>query len=165
VGICQNIPAETCCANIGTLYGSAQADTGVAGAVAAPFTKQGNLYCGVQIGSAKPVPVCFVTGLDSSVGGIAWEVQAGTKRMEHQGRKRTQQLGDCKAQVQGDEIYSDGVNTYVISKEKMALVGSEKPVGEEELLEFFKTHADTVIDNQTDIPVIKVDVESTAEQK
>ena len=62
-------------------------------------------------------------------------------------------------------MYSDGVNTYVISKEKMALVGSEKPAGEEELLGFFKTHADTVIDDQTDIAVEKVDVASATAQK
>lgn len=71
----------------------------------------------------------------------------------------------CKAQVEGDEMYSNGVKTYVISKEKMARVGAEKPVDEKELLEFFKTHADTVIDDQKDIPVEKVDVAGAIEQK
>lgn len=69
-----------------------------------------------------------------------------------------------KAQVQGDEMYSDGVKTYVISQGKLARVRSEKPAGEEELLEFFKTHADTVIDNQKDVPVEKVDMTSATEQ-
>ena len=71
----------------------------------------------------------------------------------------------CKAQVQGDEMYSDGEKIYVISNGKMARIGSEKPAGEKELLEFFKTHADTVIDDQKDVPVEKVDVASTTEQK
>jgi len=72
----------------------------------------------------------------------------------------------CKAQVEGDEMYSDGVKTYVISKEKMARVGAEKPAcGEKELLEFFKTHADTVIADEKDIPVVKVEMASVIEQK
>lgn len=71
----------------------------------------------------------------------------------------------CEAQVQGDEMYSDGMKTYVISRGKMARVGSEKPADEKDLLEFFKTHADTVIDDEKDIPVVKVDLESAPEQK
>ena len=67
-------------------------------------------------------------------------------------------MAPCTSQVEGDEMYSDGVKTYVISKEKMARIKSVKPEGEEELLEYFKQHADTVIDDQRDIPVEKVDI-------
>lgn len=75
------------------------------------------------------------------------------------------QLQPCKTQVQGDEMYSDGVKIYVISKGKMARVGSEKPASEAELLQFFKTHADTVLDSPKDVPVEKVDVVTATRQK
>ena len=100
--------------------------------------------------ATKPIPICFITDLESSIGGIAWEHQGGRKRM-------AQQMAPCTTQVEGDEMYSDGVKTYVISKEKMARIESVKPEGEDELLEYFKQHADTVIDNQADVSVQKVD--------
>lgn len=59
-------------------------------------------------------------------------------------------------------MYSDGVKIYVISKEKMASVGSEKPASEQGLLEFFKTHADSVLDNQTDIPTVNLALTTNA---
>jgi hypothetical protein len=75
------------------------------------------------------------------------------------------QLKACTAQVEGDEMYSDGVKTYVISKAKMARMGSEKPSSEEDRLKFFKVHADTVIETQKNVPVVKVDRARTTEQK
>lgn len=76
--------------------------------------------------------------------------------------RRSGQLGACKKTVVGDEIYSDGGKTYVISKAKMASVGSEKPASEEGLLEFFKTHADSVLDDQTDIATENVGLSANA---
>jgi hypothetical protein len=157
--ICQNILQGTCCANVANkqLYGSAQAENGGSGDVAAPFTKRGDLYCGVQIGLTKPIPICFVTNLEQSYGGIAWEHQGGRKRM-------AQQMAPCTKQVEGDEIYSDGVKTYVISKDKMTRIELVRPEGEEELLAWFKQHADTVLDEQTNVPVEKAEVAAPAEK-
>jgi hypothetical protein len=76
-----------------------------------------------------------------------------------------QQLKPCTEQVQGDEMFSDGDKIYVISKAKMARVGSDKPASEDELLEFFKIHADSVIDGPKHVPVVKVDGAGAAEQK
>jgi hypothetical protein len=67
-------------------------------------------------------------------------------------------LKTCTTQVQGEEMYSDSERIYVISKGKMAQIDSEKPAGEAELLEFFKTHADLVLDNQKDVPVVKINL-------
>jgi hypothetical protein len=75
------------------------------------------------------------------------------------------QLEPCKGQVEGEEMYSDGTKTYVISQEKMARVGSEKPTDEKELLAFFKIHADTVMDEAKDVPVVKVDLASATGEK
>ena len=158
--VCLGIPKETCCRQNGQLYGAAEAVGGQAGYVSAPFTKRGDLYCGVQIGSTKPIPVCFITNLDQSVGGIAWEIQG--RRM-----KRSDQMAPCKAFVEGDEMYSDGGKMYIISKDKMAALAaqSKKPTDEKELLEYFKTHADNVIDDQHNSVVETVDAASASGQK
>lgn len=148
--ICGNIPAGTCCADIGKLYGSAQADNGAAGNVAVPYSKQGNLYCGVAISAPKPIPICFTTNLESSVGGIAWYTRAARKR-------ENGKMESCKEQVQGDKMYSDGVNTYVISKEKFANVKTPEPADEEEVAKFYKKHHDKLLDDKLDIYVEKVD--------
>jgi len=76
-----------------------------------------------------------------------------------------EKLQTPKVQVDADEMFSDGVKTYVISKGKMASVALERPAGEKGLLEFFKTHADTVIDNEQDVPVVKLDAGYATEQK
>jgi hypothetical protein len=68
-------------------------------------------------------------------------------------------------QVTGEEMYSDSLKTYVISRGKMARIGLKKPTGDEELLEFFKAHADTVMNDPKDVPVEKLDLTSTTEQK
>ncbi|KAI8931022.1 hypothetical protein NX059_012033 [Plenodomus lindquistii] len=67
-------------------------------------------------------------------------------------------------QVEGDEMYSDGVKAYVISKDKMSRIDSVRPEGEEELLAWFKQHADIVLDQQTDVPVVKAEVAVPAEK-
>lgn len=156
--ICANIPAGTCCADIGTLYGSSQADNGGAGNVAVFYSKQGDLYCGVQLSPPKPIPICFISNLDSSVGGIAWYTRAARKRSSGK-------MESCKTHVQGDKMYSDGVNTYVISKEKFANVNATEPTSETELLKFYKTHADTVLDDKQDISVEKVAVKNAAKSE
>jgi len=150
--ICQGIPAETCCTDLKNLYGAAQADSAtVADSVAAPWAKQGNLWCGVQLSATKPIPVCFITDLPSSVGGISWEIQAGVQsRMS----RRSGDLSRCTSSVVGDEFYSDGVKSYIISQAKMATVESVRPTNEADLLEFFKTHADSVIDDATEVATV-----------
>jgi hypothetical protein len=75
------------------------------------------------------------------------------------------QLEASKAQIEGEEMYSDGTKTYVISQEKMARVGSKKPTDEKDLLAFFKTHADTVLDEAKDVPVVKADLASATGEK
>ncbi|KAK4985311.1 hypothetical protein LTR50_006062 [Elasticomyces elasticus] len=98
------------------------------------------------------------TNLDQSVGGIAWEHQASTKR------KRMAEMEACTSSVEGDPMYSDGVKTYVISREKMEREGLKKPVGEKEMKMFFKKHADKEIIDEKDVPSEKVDVASATEK-
>jgi hypothetical protein len=65
-----------------------------------------------------------------------------------------EQLKACTTQIEGDEMHSDSLKTYVISKGKMAQIIQERPADGKELLDFFKTHADMVLDNQKDVPVV-----------
>lgn len=74
------------------------------------------------------------------------------------------QLGACTSYVEGDPMYSDGVKTYVISKEKMEREGLKKPSGEEEMKEFFKKHADKEIIDDEDVATEKVDMASASEK-
>ena len=57
-------------------------------------------------------------------------------------------------------MFLDSVKTYIIFKGKKVRVGLEKLTNKKGLLKFFKTHADTVINDQKDVPVGKVDVAS-----
>lgn len=146
--ICQNIPSRKCCYKNGQLYGSTQGFKGDNNDAVAPFTKRGNNYCAIQIRPSKKHNYCFKTGLASSVGGTAWE---------HQGRMSNKRdntdLAACTGTVEGDDMYSDGTNTYIISKEKMANLATAqqvKPTDDQELLEYFKTHADSVIQDEKD---------------
>lgn len=152
--VCVNVRQRTCCLEQGKLWGSASAAGGGRDDVAAAWTKRGDLYCGVQITPTKPIPICFVTGLESSVGGISWE---------HQSRKRMD-ASTAIEHVEGDEFYSDGVHMYVISKAKMAQVQAERPTKKQDQLEWFKAHADTVIDHETNTPVSKVEVTEASDK-
>ena len=62
-------------------------------------------------------------------------------------------------------MYSDGVNTYVISKEKFANVKAAEPTDETELAEFYKKHCDKVLDDKLDIEVEKVDATNAAKSE
>lgn len=75
------------------------------------------------------------------------------------------QIQPCTSSVEGDPMYSDGVKTYVISKEKMEREGLKKPAGEKEMEEFFKEHADKEIIDEKDVPIAKVDVASATKKK
>ncbi|KAF2131763.1 hypothetical protein P153DRAFT_429989 [Dothidotthia symphoricarpi CBS 119687] len=151
--VCVNAGQRVCCYQPGQLWGSAQAVGGGAGDVAGPWTKQGDSYCGIQIRPTRPIPICFVTNLEQSLGGITWEHQA----------RRSMERSAPLTPVEADEMYSDGVHMYVITKGKMARMRSSKPTGENELLEFFKTHADMVINQETGVPVSKVDASNASE--
>jgi hypothetical protein len=59
----------------------------------------------------------------------------------------------CEAGVVADKMVSDGKQTWVISKEKLGGVmagGMEMPSEKADVVEFFKTHADTVLDHEGD---------------
>ena len=68
--------------------------------------------------------------------------------------RRSGDLSRCTSSVVGDEFYSDGVKSYIISQAKMATVESVRPTNEADLLEFFKTHADSVIDDATEVATV-----------
>jgi hypothetical protein len=146
--ICQDIPNGRCCSKNGELFGSTQGSKGGKNDAAAPFTKQGDNYCAIQIKPTKKFNYCFKTGLASSVGGTSWE---------HQGKMSNKRdntdLAACTGIVEGADMYSDGSNTYIISKEKMTSLPTAqqvKPTDDQELLEYFKTHADSVIADEKD---------------
>jgi hypothetical protein len=151
--ICRNIGPNSCCLARDRLWGSGQASGDhPAGSTTQLYTKQGDLYCGISISPRKPIPVCIVTGLESSVGGIVW-FEAG--------RRMAQRADDsCDVQVDADDMYVDGTKTYIISKEKSALVRRDEPMptDQTELLEYFKKHADDVIDSPVSVKAEKVDI-------
>jgi hypothetical protein len=137
--ICQNIPSGRCCSEDAQLYGFTQGSKGRKNDVAAPFTKQDNNYCAIQIKPTKKYNYCFKSGLSSFVGGTSWE---------HQGKMSNKQdntdLAACTGTVEGDDMYSDGTNTYIISKEKTAILATAqqvKPTDDQNLLQYFKTQA------------------------
>ncbi|RMZ82911.1 hypothetical protein DV736_g6626, partial [Chaetothyriales sp. CBS 134916] len=154
--VCQNIPEETCCED-GKLYGSGEARDAPQGrtSVAQLFSRRNNKQCDVNLGPVKPIPVCIVSGLDQSVGGMAWEFQGSSK-------KRDEQLAIPTSSVIGDPAYSDGETIWVISKEKMARENLKQPENKAELAAFFKAHADSIIPADKSIPSVQV---NTTESK
>jgi hypothetical protein len=142
--ICQRIPKGRCCSKAGSLYGSTQGSRGGSHDVAAPFTKQGNNYCAIQISATKKHNYCFKLGHEQVVGGTSWETQ---RRMTD---NRSDYLAPCTGVVEGLDMYQNGTKTYIISKEKMASLAAEdqeKPTDDDALLEYYKTHADRVIED------------------
>ena len=59
--------------------------------------------------------------------------------------------------VQADPAYGSGNKMYVISKEKMASAALTLPTDVSELEDFFKSHADRVIDREEQSPVVQVE--------
>ncbi len=153
--ICPNVAARTCCFVPGRLWGSGSArDRDQVHDVAAIFTKRGDQYCGIQVSRSRAINICHVTNLEQSVGGIIWENQNPRRKRMAEMRK----LAPCTASVEGHPMYSDGVKTYVISKEKMQREGLKQPAGEEEMKEFFKKHADQEIVDEQNIAIERSDV-------
>jgi hypothetical protein len=97
------------------MYGSTRGSKGGKNDAATPFTKQGNGYCAIEVKPNQKYNYCFKTGLVSSVGGTSWEHQGKMSK-----KRDNTDLAACTGTVQGDDIYSNGTNTYIISKEKMA---------------------------------------------
>jgi hypothetical protein len=62
-------------------------------------------------------------------------------------------LSPCTACVEGEAMYSDGEKTYIISNEKMGQVKKDKSTQEKDLVEWYKAHADRVVENETNIPI------------
>ena len=156
---CMNVAPHTCCLARGRLWGSGSADGGGAGDEAQIWSKQGEKYCAVPLGPEKPIPVCLVSTIGSSVGGIVWERPGRNSSMA----KNLQ----CEASVEADDYaYSDGGKTYVISMAKMKQEKLAFPTNKAETLDFFKMHADSVEDeDKIDLPVVKVNVGDVSEQK
>jgi len=146
---CQSIPNGTCCGDHrgGRLWGSFRGVTVRDDDIGTMYAFSGDRsnICGARFKPAR-ITICQYTGVAESVAGASWNF-AGNE-----------ELGCAGGSVQGEEMYRDGSEgkMYIVSQGKMeGLVsgglGNEGLMEDEEgLLEWFKVHADVVIDDSDD---------------
>ena len=142
---CINVPNGTCCrsANTTRLYGSVKGHGDRPTDQIVPLTK--SKY------TEEPRSEAFVGGAPAVDGlheclivremwviGAVWQYGGGFGA----------DMGPCENAVMGDDMFTEGGKTWVISSGKMAGMATEGlavPTAGEDMLEFFKTHADTVL--------------------
>jgi hypothetical protein len=146
---CLNIPNGTCCHSNDPKrkFGSVKAQGDRPTDQLKAFAKYTDGPCdtsfGVDSRSVYRIHECLLTEEQWAtfpVSGARWQYSGGFKA----------DMGHCESAVMGDEMLTEGGKMWVISSGKMEGMmagGVEKPTTAEEVSEFFKTHADTVINN------------------
>lgn len=132
--VCPAIKEFHCCDTVPTSgpYYSGYLGNWQPGDVAVFGTKK----CAKGLGASEANGTCVLAGKNKFFAG-AW-TKTDWVNMD--------QLGECKGMVQGDPMFSDGEKAYVVSNAKMAQSSLMAPVDEAEAEEFFKEHADMVLD-------------------
>lgn len=137
---CSNAAPNTCCQN-GASYLSSGALNG--------DPDSGRVRSFVANGPEGPFSCTGPYTADEKVGTCIASSQYSTRAITYfSNNKRSDALppGDCEDASLGEHMFSDGKNTYVISRAKMEEKGLELPFAEEDREDFFKMHADSVAD-------------------
>lgn len=143
---CEGIARRICCRSNDHLFGSVQFE-GVhpSGATGQAYSYQNNDYCRVTLSSAKKIPFCYASGLEASVSGGVW-FAASKREMSATDR-------DCDGIVEADEIFKEGDKVYIIKKTSLARRSLSIPTEKEDQLEYFKKHADLVVQSDPNVTV------------
>jgi hypothetical protein len=144
---CLNSPNGTCChsSDPKRKFGSVKAQGDRPTDQLKAFAKYTDGPCDTTFGvdSVYRIHECLLTKdmwAEFPVSGARWQYSGGFKA----------DTGACENAVVGDEMWTEGGKTWVISNGKMEGMmagGMEKPKTAEEVSDFFKMHADTVINN------------------
>jgi hypothetical protein len=143
---CEGVARRTCCKNNDHLYGSVGFE-GVhpSGATARAYSYQNNEYCAIRISPAESIPFCYSAEIESAVSGGIW-FAASKREMSATDR-------DCDGTVEPDEIFKQGDKVYIIRKASLARRSLSIPTEKEHRLEYFKKHADLVVQSDPMVTV------------
>ncbi|KAK0387547.1 hypothetical protein NLU13_3793 [Sarocladium strictum] len=143
--ICHDTTYNTCCYRPDRLWGSGQAQGGNGPGRAALFSFQNNLYCGIQITTTYVIPVCILTNLESSVGGIVAQRDTSSKR----------DMEAPKQHVEAELGFSSGTHHYIISNDKFKTLADPLPKDAVSREEYFKKHADKVVERADNLKTVE----------
>jgi hypothetical protein len=143
---CPGIARRICCRQNDHLFGSVEIE-GVhpSGATGRAYTYSNNDYCRVEVGPQKKIPFCYPAGLEYTLSGGVW-FAASKREMSATDR-------DCDGTVEPDEIFKEGDKVYIIKKASLARRSLSIPTEKEHQLEYFKKHADLVVQSDPNVTV------------